>query len=68
MEVDPPGQPTEVLEVRLEVGDHRGEWFPWAVVGVDGLDEVAAAGGHAVAEVWSTSDRWFAHLSPTARP
>ncbi len=67
IEVDPPGHATEVLEVRVEVGDFRGDWFPWAVVGVDALDEVATAGEHALAEVWSTSGRWFARLEPTGR-
>lgn len=64
VEVDPPGHATRILDVRLEVGDHHGDWFPWAVVGADGLEEVADAGGHAVTEVWSTQDRWFARLTP----
>jgi len=64
VEVDPPGHDTEVVEVRLEVGDHRSRWFPWAVVGADGLAEIAAAGGHSVAEVWSAGERWFARLHP----
>ncbi len=64
VEVDPRGHATEVLEVRLEVGDQASDWFPWAVVGVDGLWEVAAAGGHVVAEQWDSHGRCFARLEP----
>lgn len=62
VEVEPPGRTTEVLEVRLEVGDNCSHWFPWAVVGADGLAAVAVAGGHTVAAVWSAGERWFARL------
>lgn len=64
VEVDPPGHPTEVVEVRLEMGDHHGEWFPWALVGMDGLATVADAEGHRVAETWTESGRWFARIEP----
>lgn len=64
VEVDPPGHPTSVVEVRLELGDHYGEWFPWALVGADGAEAVAAEGGHRVAETWTADRRWFVRLVP----
>lgn len=67
VEVDPPGRPTEVRDVRLEVGDRRSHWFPWAFVGADGLGPVAHAGGHRVLDVWSAGERWFARLEPRHR-
>lgn len=65
VEVDPPGWRTEMREVRLEAGGEISEWFPWALVGVDGLGAIASEGGHVVTETWSTSGRWFARLTPS---
>ena len=66
-EVGPPGTPTESLWVRGEVGGSPiGGWFPWAVVGADGLSEIAKASGFRVGELWTRTDRWFARLD--ARP
>lgn len=63
VEVEPPGTETEVHQVRVESGVQRSAWFPWAVVGADGIGAVAAAAGLRVADLWSTGGRWFARLA-----
>jgi SAM-dependent methyltransferase len=63
VEVEPPGEETRVLDLRLEGLGDVSEWFPWAWVGVDGIDSVAAGTGLDVAEVWAIGERWFAQLS-----
>ena len=60
VEVAPPGVPTRVELVRLECGGRRGAPFPWAIVGVDGIEEVA--GGLRLHEAWRDGERWFAEL------
>lgn len=57
-----PGIATRALEVRVERGDERGPWFAWAVVGADGLDEVARAAGLATVRSWAQGGRWFARV------
>lgn len=62
VEVDPPGTPTESFRVRFEGGIESRGWFPWARVGVDGLEDVALPSGLRVAQVWAAEGRWFARL------
>ena len=62
VETDPPGWPTRATRARLEGGGTRSEWFPWALVGADGLAGPAAAAGAAVADAWEDGGRWFAML------
>jgi SAM-dependent methyltransferase len=63
VEVEPPGQPSEALTVRVEAPDaHPGPWFPWATVGADGIAAVAAAAGLAVAALDTGGGRWFARV------
>lgn len=62
VELDPPGAPTGVEQLRLEGGGSVSAWFEWAHVGVDGIAPLAAAAGLAVVEVWEGSGRWFAAL------
>jgi len=63
VELDAPGCPTSQVRVRVESQAGRASsWFPWAHVGVDGLDAVAAAAGMATADVWCRGGRWFAAL------
>ena len=64
-EVEPPGFATRVDLVRLECGGRLGAPFPWARVGVDGLDEIG--GSLAVHDAWSDGGRWFAELRRDGR-
>jgi hypothetical protein len=61
-ELDPPGSPTRRTRVRIEAPGVVSDWFPWAVVGVDGIDEVAAAAGLEPTETLCAGGRWFASL------
>jgi SAM-dependent methyltransferase len=61
-EVEPPGQPTEVLDVRVCADDMAGPWFPWARVGVDDIPALAQAAGLTVDAVQYRAGRWFAWL------
>jgi SAM-dependent methyltransferase len=62
VETDPPGWPTRATLARLESAGVTSEWFPWALVGADGLAAEAAAAGVAIAERWEDGGRWFAAL------
>jgi len=62
VELDPPGSETKVLNLRLENSDDVSEWFPWAWVGVDGIESIAAEARLKVSEVWPIGQRWFAEL------
>jgi SAM-dependent methyltransferase len=62
VEVEPPGVPSRSLRVRLEAGGFAGPWFRWAVLGVDGLERAAVAGGFRVARTWKGAGRWFGRL------
>jgi SAM-dependent methyltransferase len=62
VEVDPPGSPTLAAPARIERVGEITEWFPWACVGVDGLDPLAAEAG-LVRRDWRCVDgRWFGLL------
>ena len=64
-EVQPPGTGWRRLTVRLERDGVRSDPFPWAVVGADGVRELAGAAGLVVAGQSPTrSGRWFARLEP----
>ncbi len=45
VEVDPPGAPTVCTRIRIEAAGEVSEWFPWARVGVDGIEPLAARAG-----------------------
>ena len=62
VELDPPGAETKALDLRLEAPGDLSEWFPWAWVGVDGIEAVATGTGLSVSEVWPIGERWFVHL------
>lgn len=67
-EVDPPGTGWLSCNARLERGGEHSPWFPWSVVGVDALPDLAAAAGLAVERVERRrDDRWFADLRPLPR-
>ncbi len=65
VELDPPGAETKVLNLRLEGPGESSEWFPWAWVGVDGIEAVSTGTGLTVSEVWPIGERWFAELRRT---
>jgi hypothetical protein len=63
VELDAPGTGFRTVTARFEVDGRRGPCFPWALVGVDAIDDVAAGAGLAVVAVSATmSSRWFAYL------
>ncbi|WP_205695966.1 methyltransferase domain-containing protein [Conexibacter sp. SYSU D00693] len=51
-----------VRPLRLEGDGHVGEWFCWATVGADALEELAGRAGLAVAGRRQDGGRWFAWL------
>lgn len=63
IEVDPPGRPTVVDEVRLRC-PRRGDspWFGWAWVGADDVAGLAADAGFGCASVEQRGHRHFALL------
>jgi SAM-dependent methyltransferase len=62
VETDAPGTPTRPVQARLEGPGAISDWFPWALVGADGLGDCAAAAGLAVRDRWEDGGRWFAEL------
>jgi SAM-dependent methyltransferase len=61
VEVEPPGQPTERLAVRIESGRRwASPWFPWARVAADGFAALAVEAGLEPAGCTVADDRWFA--------
>jgi SAM-dependent methyltransferase len=62
VELDPPGAPSERTRVRLEAPGLVSEWFAWARVGVDGIDEPASAAGLRTVAAAPVGGRWFAWL------
>jgi SAM-dependent methyltransferase len=63
VEVDAPGRPTVVDDVRLRCprrGD--GPWFGWAWVGADGIAELAASAGFGRCVIDCRDGRHFARL------
>jgi SAM-dependent methyltransferase len=62
-EVEPPGQPSECLDVQVCTnGATPGPWFPWARVGADGIASLAATAGLGLDAIQFRSGRWFAWL------
>jgi len=62
-EVEPPGRPNVVTLVRVEHGHRRGPWFPWARVGIDGIDAIARAAGLRATWTHAQEGRWFVQLT-----
>ncbi|MFI7664314.1 methyltransferase domain-containing protein [Nocardia sp. NPDC049526] len=57
-----PGAGVVSNPIRLETRDRVGEWFPWARVGIDRADELAAAAGFRVVAAVEVSGRHIAWL------
>lgn len=62
VELDPPGSPTRRVRARLEGTHGRSAWFPWALVGTDGVHDLAARCSLRVMDAWEHAGRWFAEL------
>lgn len=60
VDVGAPGSASAPVTVRVEVGDHRGPWFEWALVAADTWVELATAAGLHPHGTQSTGDRWLA--------
>ena len=63
VEVEPPGAPLLVEQVRLRQGVTLSDWFPWAWIGADQIGDLGQTAGLTVTEIWTDSGRWFAALS-----
>jgi SAM-dependent methyltransferase len=64
VEVEAPGVDTFTTWARIERDGVSGPWFPWACVGIDGVDEVARGSG--LQRTWTHEEegRWFVQLTP----
>lgn len=62
-----PGTGLRRFDARVERGDDRTGWFPWAVVGADALDDVAAEAGLRPVACHVDEGRWFVDLERSAR-
>ena len=62
VELDPPGAPTYRTRVRIEAHGAVSDWFAWARVGVDGIEDLAMAAGLDAGEPFGAGGRWFARL------
>jgi len=62
IEMEGPGEAGRVFQVRLEGAGLVSDWFPWARVGIDGIDVLACSCGFDVARIETARDRWFARL------
>ncbi|WP_436792571.1 class I SAM-dependent methyltransferase [Actinospongicola halichondriae] len=61
-EVGEPGSETRVIEARISMGDSRTGWFPWAVVGADGIGAAAVLADMTLLSIRRSGERWFATL------
>ncbi len=61
-EVGEPGSATRVIEARISMGGSRTGWFPWAVVGADGIGDAATLADLRLLSIRRSGDRWFATL------
>jgi hypothetical protein len=65
IEVNPIGL-TRQLTVREQVGDRKGEPFPWAVVSMAGLDELIPGSGWRCESVHQVEQRLVVQLERIA--
>lgn len=68
VELDPPGEHSREVSLRIEGGGKISERFPWAWVSVDDVAGLASQAGLALGAVWSDGGRWFARLDRVAAP
>jgi len=62
VEVAGPGIPAVSLSLCLDVGGSRSQPFPWALVGTDGIEQVATDAGLMTRSVHRHGERWCAVL------
>jgi SAM-dependent methyltransferase len=62
VEVEPPGTAWRACRARLQHGTEASAWFRWAVVGCDGVGELAAGASLVVRTITRVEDRWIAAL------
>ena len=63
VELDPPGQDSESVRVRIESFERQSRWFPWAHVASDRIQAPAQNAGLRVVDSWVMAGRWFACLA-----
>jgi hypothetical protein len=63
VEVGPPGSRTTSLQVRMERDAARSAPFPWALVGIDAIGQLAEDSGLHLDDSWQGGDRWFSQLA-----
>jgi SAM-dependent methyltransferase len=63
VELDPPGETSMAMPVRLESHRRHSHWFDWAHVTANEIVAPAAAAGLRVIDAWSADSRWFASLA-----
>ncbi|MGI8511561.1 MAG: class I SAM-dependent methyltransferase [Solirubrobacteraceae bacterium] len=68
IELEAPGEAARAFRVRLERAGAVSDWFPWALVGVDGIEALAARCDFEVTRVEPSRGRWFARLTRAPGP
>jgi len=63
VELEPPGSRLRREQVRLRDAGLASEWFPWAFVGADHIQDVARDIGLGGVETWTAGGRWFAAIT-----
>lgn len=63
VEVDPPGSGLRHNQVRVTVDEAAGQWFAWAFVGAEAVEDTAAQAGLDTRWVAERGGRWFAELA-----
>jgi SAM-dependent methyltransferase len=62
VELEPPGSPLRLEQVRLRAAGLASAWFPWAFVGTDHIEDIARDAGFGQVETWTVDGRWFASI------
>jgi SAM-dependent methyltransferase len=68
VELEAPGSPLRLEQVRLRHDGAASAWFPWAYVGADHIAGVADDAGLGQVELWTVDERWFASISGSRIP
>ena len=63
IELEAPGAPTRVDDVRVERGGAVGPWFSWARVSIDDIDRIATQTGFIRTWTHEEAGRWFVELT-----
>ncbi len=62
VETGPPGIGLHRFQARVECGETASDWFPWAQVGADVVEALAAEAGLELVSLEVDEGRWFADL------